>query len=118
MTVQISKPEMETIAGSCDDVKDGVIGTGTTVTGQAKPALDGFLMQAAIGDVNQHWKKKADNSGRQWKYFGSAVRATAATITATDKEIAFTLPKVGKDETDIPVPLPFRLFAPNPPSGN
>lgn len=116
MTTQLSKQEMETIAGSCDDVKDGVIGTGTTVTTQSAPAVNGFLLQGAIGDVNKHWKEKADHNGKQWRYFASAVRATAASITSTDEEIAFTLPKVGKDEADVPVPLPFRLFAPNPPA--
>lgn len=116
MTTAISKTEMEELAGDCDDVKDGVKGTGTTVTGQDKPKLDGFLLAAAIGDVNAHWKKQADHSGSQWKYYGSAMRATAAGITGTDKANAFVLPKVGKDELDIPVPMPFEMFDTKPPA--
>lgn len=100
----LSKAEMESIAGSCDGIKTGITGTGTTVTGQEKPGLEGWLLQKAIGDVNAHWKKKADRCGQQWTYYASAVRATAADITATDKDVAFTFPKVGKGEADIPLP--------------
>ena len=107
---------METVAGECDGIKAGITGTGTTVTGQQEPGPAGWLLQAAIGDVNNHWKTKTDRCGAQWTYYASAVRATGDAITAEDREVAFTFPSLGEGEADIPVPMPFNMYDSGPAS--
>lgn len=103
MTVRISKKEMEAIANTCGGIKDGIEGTGNKIAALTRPELAGWQTVEAIAEVNRRWQEKANHSGGQWRYFGSSVTETAKQISGADKEIAFTFPKVGEGEMDIPV---------------
>lgn len=118
MSVRISKQEMEAVANTCGGIRDGIESTGKKTTGLGKPALEGWQALSAIAEVNTRWQQKANHCGGQWRYFGSAVTETAKQITSADKDAAFSFPKVGLGETDVPVLKEYEPLIPPPQPGD
>ena len=96
MGVQLSKGDLNGMAGSADDVADDVRSAGSALSGGEKPDIAGFETLSALGDVAERWRDdKVSKSAAKWSDHADNMRETADHVVWADDFNAWHIQESG-----------------------
>lgn len=85
MGVQLSKGDLNGMAGSADDVSVDIRSAGKALTGEAKPDIEGFETLGALSEVATRWRDdKVSKSATKWTTHADNMRETADHVVRAD----------------------------------